>query len=72
MTVIARFKVESLNPCSDDHVIVKLRAHTGPGSEDFAKYTPWGEMSMGITKGSKALEELQVDKLYEVSFKEVI
>lgn len=71
MTVVARFKLESLSDAGSDTVQATFRAHVGKGSEDFCKYTPWGELKMGITKGAKALDQLVAGFVYELAFNPV-
>lgn len=70
MTVTARFKLNAIVDQGGDHVTASFGAHVGKGSEDFAKYTPWGELKMGITKGANALKMLEVGKVYDLAFNE--
>lgn len=67
MDVVAKFVCESIKDNA-----VKLRAvyDPNPDSENgaFFKYTPWGEINMGIINDA-ALEEFEVGAEYLVNFK---
>lgn len=51
---------------------ITLVADIGPGSEDFTKYTPWGDIRFGITKeATTAQRTFLVGKRFKVTFEEI-
>ena len=70
MSVKARFICRNVEKTGNDDFIVRFDAHTGPGSEDFAKYTPWGQITMGLNKDAKAASLFEANKVYTLTFEE--
>lgn len=69
MKVLGKFKCEAVTPTgTGEDAVVTLRAHTGPGSEDFAKYTPWGDIRFGLSGGTRATQAFVPGKVYDVTF----
>ena len=68
MTVQAKFKVVALMPSGPNDTILSMQACTDEGSRDFAKYTPWGELRMGIHNDAPALKEFELYKEYTLTF----
>ena len=69
MIVQAKFKCDGTETSQSGDTVVNMSAFTGPGSEDFSKYTPWGQLKFGLSAGVKAAEFFEAGQVYTLDFK---
>jgi len=69
--VRAKFSVDSVDKNPEyDYKTLKMSACTNDGGDgkDFTKYTPWGNIEMGIDVDAPASEFFEEGELYYIEF----
>lgn len=69
MTVRAKFKVSSITEQSGNFKTIKLQpvSSGSPENEQFFRYTPHGEISLG-TLNEEASKQFSVDQVFYIDF----
>lgn len=74
ITIKAKFKCQSVESFEGGQQTVKFSAVTNSQGEnaDFSKYTPFGQLNMSITEGTKAHDHFKPGKEYYLDIVEVV